>query len=161
MLILAVVAVLIVLFIVVVVTRPADFRLSRSATVSAPPETPFAEVNDFHRWEGWSPWARMDPAMKTTYSGPSQGTGASYAWVGNSKVGEGRMTILESHPASVVKIKLEFLKPFHANNLAEFTFQPQGNQTDVTWSMTGTRNFMMKTMSLVFNMEKVIGAQFD
>jgi len=161
MLIPAVIIVLLVLLLIVITTRPADFRISRTATMSAPPEAPFAEVNDFHRWEEWSPWAKMDPAMKTTYSGPPQGTGASYAWVGNGKVGEGRMTILESQPASIVRIKLEFLKPFQATNLAEFTFQPQGNQTAVTWNMSGTRNFMMKAMSLVFNMDKVIGEQFD
>lgn len=161
MLILAVVVALIVLFLVVVATRPADFRIARTVSMSVPPETPFSEVNDFHRWEGWSPWAKMDPAMKTTYSGPPQGTGSTYAWVGNSKVGQGRMTILESQPARLVQIKLEFLKPFQATNFAEFTFQPQGNQTAVTWSMTGKRNFMMKAMCMVLNMDKMLAGQFD
>ena len=161
MTILIVIAAVIVLFVLVVVTRPSDFRVTRSTAISAPPAVVFAQVNDFHNWDGWSPWARMDPEMKATYAGPAAGTGAIYSWVGNNKVGEGRMTILESHPSDLVRIKLEFIKPFAATNTAEFTFQPQGNQTTVTWTMTGKKNFMIKAMGLVMNMDKTIGGQFD
>jgi carbon monoxide dehydrogenase subunit G len=161
MVILIVIAAVIVLFVVVVATRPADFRVTRSTAISAPPAVVFAQVNDFHNWDGWSPWARMDPEMKATYAGPAAGTGAVYSWVGNNKVGEGRMTIMESHPSDLVRIKLEFIKPFAATNTAEFTFQPQGNQTTVTWNMIGKKNFMIKAMGLVMNMDKTIGGQFD
>jgi carbon monoxide dehydrogenase subunit G len=161
MVILIVIAAVIVLLVVVVATRPSDFRVTRSTTISAPPAVVFAQVNDFHNWDGWSPWARMDPEMKATYAGPAAGTGAVYSWVGNSKVGEGRMTIMESHPSDLIRIKLEFIKPFAATNTAEFTFQPQGNQTTVTWNMIGKKNFMIKAMGLVMNMDKTIGGQFD
>jgi hypothetical protein len=161
MAILLVIAAVIVLLVAVVATRPSDFRVTRSTAISAPPAVVFAQVNDFHNWDGWSPWARMDPEMKATYAGPAAGTGAVYSWVGNNKVGEGRMTIMESHPSDLVRIKLEFIKPFAATNTAEFTFQPQGNQTTVTWNMTGKKNFMTKAMGLVMNMDKMIGGQFD
>jgi len=161
MVILIVIAAVIVLLVAVVATRPSDFRVTRSTAISAPPAVVFAQVNDFHNWDGWSPWARMDPEMKATYAGPAAGTGAVYSWVGNNKVGEGRMTIMESHPSDLVRIKLEFIKPFAATNTAEFTFQPQGNQTTVTWNMTGKKNFMTKAMGLVMNMDKMIGGQFD
>jgi len=161
MVILLVIAAVIVLLVAVVATRPSDFRVTRSTAISAPPAVVFAQVNDFHNWDGWSPWARMDPEMKATYAGPAAGTGAVYSWVGNNKVGEGRMTIMESHPSDLVRIKLEFIKPFAATNTAEFTFQPQGNQTTVTWNMTGKKNFMTKAMGLVMNMDKMIGGQFD
>jgi len=161
MVILLVIAAVIVLLVAVVATRPSDFRVTRSTAISAPPAVVFAQVNDFHNWDGWSPWARMDPEMKATYAGPAAGTGAVYSWVGNNKVGEGRMTIMESHPSDLVRIKLELIKPFAATNTAEFTFQPQGNQTTVTWNMTGKKNFMTKAMGLVMNMDKMIGGQFD
>src|SRR5262245_1389924 len=110
------IAAVVVLFVIVVVTRPATFRIERSISIAAPPENAFAQVNDFHAWPGWSPWEKMDPQMKKTFEGPASGAGAIYAWAGNDKVGEGKMTIEKSLPPSLVAIKLEFFKPFAATN---------------------------------------------
>jgi hypothetical protein len=159
--ILIAVAVIAVLFVIIVAWQPADFCVTRTATVSAPAAVVFAQVNDLHRWEAWSPWEKIDPALKRTFEGSSAGTGTSYSWVGNKKVGEGRMTITESRPSDLIRIKLEFLKPFKATNTAEFTFKSEGNQTVVTWSMFGKNNFMGKAMHLVINMDKMIGGQFE
>ena len=161
MLILIVIAMVVALLVVLIAMRPADFSISRSTTISASPQAVFPQVNDFHNWEAWSPWAKIDPEMKMTFAGPAAGAGAVYTWTGNSKVGEGRMTIVESHPSDLVRIKLEFLKPFAATNATEFTFQPQGSQTAVTWSMSGKRNFMTKAMGLVMSMDKMLGGQFE
>lgn len=154
-------AVIVVLLVIVVATRPADFRVTRSATISAPPETVFAQVNDLRKWEAWSPWEKIDPALRRTFEGPSAGTGAIYRWVGNKKVGEGSMTITESRPGELVRFKLEFLKPFKATNTAEFTFKPQGNQTVVTWGIFGKNNFMSKAVGLFMNMDKMVGSQLE
>jgi hypothetical protein len=154
-------AVIVVVLIVIVALQPSDFRVTRSATMSAPAPAAFAQVNDFHKWEAWNPWGKIDPAMKQTYEGAPAGTGAIYSWIGNNEVGEGRMTIIESHPSDLIRIKLEFFKPFAANNTAEFTFKPEGNQTVVTWSMSGDKNFMAKAIHLFMNMDKMIGGQFD
>lgn len=148
-------------FFAVAAFQPKDFSVARSATITAPPATVFDQVNDFHKWDAWSPWAKLDPQMKQTFEGPPAGTGASYAWVGNNKVGEGRMTILESRPNELVKIKLEFIKPFAATNTAEFTFKAAGNQTLVNWSMTGEKNLISKAFGLVMNMDKMIGGDFE
>ena len=121
----------------------------------------FGQVNDFHRWDGWSPWAKMDPAMKTTYSGAAAGEGASYAWVGNSQVGEGRMTITESRPSDHIVVRLEFVKPMAATNTATFTFKPDAGGTDVTWAMDGNNGFMGKAFSVFMNMDKMLGAYFE
>src|SRR5258708_1263894 len=150
--ILSAVAVLLVVLIVVVAMQPADFRVTRSATISGPPAEVFAQVNDFHKWEAWSPWAKLDPAMKQTYEGAPAGTGAIYTWNGNKNVGEGRMTITESRPSDLIRINLEFLKPFKATNTAEFTFKPDGSQTVVTWSMSGRHHFIMKAFGLFMSM---------
>ena len=154
-------AVVIIVFVAIIATRPADFRITRSAAVNAPPQAVFAQVNDFHKWEAWNPWGKADSAIKQTYEGAPAGAGAIYTWVGNSQVGEGRMTITESHPADLVRIKLEFIKPFASTCTAEFTFQPAGNQTSVTWSMAGKNNFVAKAMHLFINMDKMIGGQFE
>jgi uncharacterized protein YndB with AHSA1/START domain len=136
--------VILVAFVVIVALQPSDFRIVRSINISTPPATVFAQVNDFHNWEAWSPWAKLDPAAKATFEGPSAGDGAIFRWVGNEEVGEGNMTITESRPSDLIRIKLEFLKPFAATNTAEFTFKPEGNRTVVTWSMFGTNNFIAK-----------------
>jgi hypothetical protein len=154
-------AVIVVLLLIIVTTRPSDFRVTRSNAIAAPAEIKFAQVNDLHKWEGWSPWEKIDPALKKTFEGPPAGTGAIYSWVGNNKVGSGRMTIMESHPGELIRIKLEFLKPFKATNTAEFIFKPEGNQTAVTWSMSGKNNFMGKAMGLIMNFDKMIGGQFE
>ena len=154
-------ALIVIVFLIVVALQPADFRITRTATVAAPPAAVFAQVNDFHKWEAWSPWAKLDPSMNTTYDGPAEGTGAIYTWAGDGKVGEGRMTLTESHPSDLIRIKLEFLKPMAATNTTEFTFKPEGNQTAVTWSMTGTNNFIGKAFALVMNMDKMVGGDFE
>jgi len=154
-------AVIIVAFVAVVAMQPPDFRLTRSTTIAAPSSVVFAQVNDFHNWKAWSPWAKIDPAMKEHYDGSPAGVGAIYSWEGNNEVGEGRMTILESRPSDLVAIKLEFLKPFQATNTAEFTFKAEGSQTTVDWSMYGKKNFMMKAFHLFMSMEKMVGPDFE
>src|SRR5258706_8883151 len=146
--ILGVLAVVMIVFLSLVAMQPADFRITRSATITAPADVVFAQVNDFHKWGAWSPWEKLDPAMKKTHEGASSGTGAIYSWSGNDKVGEGRMMLTESHPSDLIRIKLEFLKPFKATNATEFTFKAEGNQTAVTWTMTGQKNFLSKAFCL-------------
>ena len=154
-------AVIAIVVVVVVAARPAEFRVSRTARITAAPPAVFAQVNDFHKWDGWNPWAKLDPAMKQSYEGAPAGAGAVYAWAGNSEVGEGRMTLTESRPSDLIRIKMEFLKPFASTSTAEFTFRPEGDHTVVTWSMEGRNNFMAKAIHLVMNMDKMIGGQFE
>lgn len=159
--ILIAIGVIVIVFLIVVALQPAEFRVVRSANMSAAPAVVFAQVNDFHKWEAWSPWEKLDPALKRTYEGPAEGTGAIYRWVGNNQVGEGSMTITESRPSDLIRMKLEFLKPFASTADTEFTFKPEGNQTAVTWSMAGKNNFMAKAMCLFMKMDKMIGGQFE
>jgi hypothetical protein len=155
------IAVIVVVFAVIVVLQPSSFRVARSTSISAPPAAVLAQVNNFHKWEAWNPWGKIDPAMKQTYEGAPAGTGAVYTWAGNNEVGVGRMTITESRPNDLIRIRLEFFKPFAATNQSEFTFKPEGDQTAVTWSMTGNNNFMAKAVHLFMNMDKMVGGQFE
>jgi hypothetical protein len=153
--------VILAVFVIVVATRPADFRVARMATVAAPVEVVFAQVNELKKWETWSTWAKLDPAMKQTYQGAAAGSGAISSWVGNAKVGEGRMTITESRPNERIRFKLEFFKPMAGTSLAEFTFKPEGDQTTITWAMTGKNNFIAKAMCLFMSMDNMLGDQFE
>ena len=159
--ILAAIAVIVIVAVVVVATRPPEFRIVRTTRISAPPPAVFAQVNDFHKWGAWNPWATLDPAMKQGYEGAPAGAGAVYTWAGNSQVGAGRMTMMESRPSELIRIKMEFLKPLAGTSTAEFAFTPDGNQTAVTWSMEGRNNLLAKAIHLVMNMDKMIGGQFD
>jgi uncharacterized protein YndB with AHSA1/START domain len=142
-------------------TRPAQFRIQRSARIEASPEKIFAVLDDFHQWPSWSPWEELDPAMNRTHSGSPSGRGAIYEWKGNKKVGRGRMEILESDPSKKVVIKLDFFEPWKAHNTTEFTLTPAAGGTDVLWSMTGENAFMMKLMGLFMNMDKLVGKDFE
>jgi hypothetical protein len=148
-------------FLVLVALQPADFRIVRTRVMAAPAAEVFGQVNDFHQWQAWSPWAKLDPSMKQTYEGAPAGTGAVYMWTGNKQVGEGRMTVLESRPSELIRIKLEFLRPFKATNTAEFAFEPNGHQTAVAWSMSGRKNFLFKAFGLFMNLDKMIGSDFE
>ena len=156
----ALVAIVVVL-VVVVAMQPSDFRVAWTATMLAPAPAVFAQVNDFHNWEKWSPYAKLDPAMKKSYEGAPAGVGAVYTWAGNNEVGEGRATITESRPSDLIRIKLEFVKPFAGTSTAEFTFKPEGNQTAVTWGLAGKNNFIAKAVHLFMNMDKMVGGQFE
>ena len=158
---LAAVAAVVVVFLIVVAMQPDDFRIERSATMRAPAPAAFAQVNDFQKWQAWSPWEKVDPQLKRQYEGPKAGTGAVYAWQGNKDVGEGRMTITDSRPGELVRIKLEFFKPFAATNTAEFSFKPSGDSTAVTWTMTGQNNFLSKAICMFVSMDKMVGGMFE
>lgn len=142
-------------------TRPNSFRVRRSTRIDAPPEKVFPLINDFHQWTAWSPWERMDPNLKRTYSGAEAGKGAIYEWQGNNKVGQGRMEIVDSFDPRKLLIQLDFLKPMKARNMTEFTLEPEGKSTDVHWEMYGASPFMMKLMGVFMPMDKMVGRDFE
>ena len=155
--ILIILAVVGVIFIGVVAIQPNEFRVARTTRIAAPAAVVFGQVNDFHKWEAWSPWAKLDPAAKNSFEGPTVGTGAIFRWAGNNQIGEGSNTIIESRPNELIRIKLEFLKPFQATNTADFAFKTEENQTVVTWSMFGKNNFVSKAFGLFMNCNKMVG----
>jgi uncharacterized protein YndB with AHSA1/START domain len=142
-------------------TRPDTFRIRRTASIKAPPEKIFAFINDFHRWGSWSPYEKLDPAMKRAHSGAADGKGAVYAWQSDGKAGSGRMEIIDTVPDSRITIKLDFLKPFEGHDVAEFTLEAKEGSTDVTWAMQGPNPYMAKVMSVFVNMDNMIGKDFE
>ena len=145
----------------VAASRPNTMRIERVIDVAAPPDRIFPLLNDFHHWRGWSPWEELDPNLQRTYGGPAAGPGAHYAWVGNKKVGEGRMEIMESAQNAHVKIALQFIKPFPANNTVDLTLSPTATGTHVQWVMNGASPLMMRLFGLFMNMDAMIGKDFE
>lgn len=154
-------AVIVVMLGAIIAMQPSEFRVARQATIAAPVPVVFAQVNDLQKWRTWSPYDKLDPAMKKTYEGPAAGTGASYSWVGNSDAGEGRATITESRPNELVRIKLDFAKPMAGTAVAAFAFKPEGDRTVVEWSLAGDCNFLSKAVHLFFDMDRMVGGQFE
>ena len=143
-----------------VATRPSSFRVARGTTISAPPEVVFAQIEDLHRWGRWSPFERSDPTMTKTYTGARAGVGASFHYAG-MKIGEGQMTIVESAPPERIRVRAEFISPFTATNEIEFTLRPFPGGIAVTWAMSGRNSFVGKAISLVMNMDRMVGDDFE
>ena len=142
-------------------TRPDTFRVERTARIDAPAEKIFPLIDDFHRWGAWSPYEKLDPDMQRSFGGSASGKGATYAWESKGKAGAGRMEITESAPSSKIAIDLDFTRPMEGHNVAEFTLRPQGNATQVTWSMHGPSPYVAKLMGIFFNMDQMIGKDFE
>ncbi|MGL6076943.1 MAG: SRPBCC family protein [Fimbriiglobus sp.] len=136
-------------------------KVVRSTTIQAPRGKIFEEINDIRRLNSWNPWMKLDPAIQLTYEGPSSGIGASYSWTGNKNVGAGRQTIVDSDEDEMVRLKLEFIRPFPGTNEVEFTLVSTGNGTLVTWKMEGKLHIIAKAISVFMNMEKMCGNSFE
>ncbi len=154
-------AAVIAILLIVIALQPGDFRVERSATLAASPAALFGQVNDHHKFAVWNPWMELDRDVVNTYSGPESGVGAVCAWKGNSNVGAGSSTIIESKPNELVRMRMDWKEPMQGTSTVEFTFQPQGENTIVTWAMYGPQNFMGKAVSLVMDCEEMCGPQFE
>jgi hypothetical protein len=152
---------LMVVLVAIIIVQPSEYHVSRTLSMAAPVPDIFAQVNDFHRWDAWSPWAKLDPAAKVSFEGPAAGKGAIFAWSGNSKVGEGRMTLLESVPDSLVRTRTDFVKPFVGSSYSEFVLRPQGGGTAVSWTIFGENDFIGKAMCLIISMDKMLGGEME
>lgn len=144
-----------------VAMQPEEGTITRSATIAAPPSAVFPYINDLHKWQDWSPWAKLDPSAKTSFEGPPAGVGSAFGWSGNSEVGEGKMTIAESKPDELVKMDINFAKPFSSKSVSEFQLKSEGAGTNVTWSMTGKKPFFARAMCIIFNADKQVGSMFE
>ena len=154
-------AALVVVFLVVVALQPADLNVRRSATLAAPPAALFEQVNDQRKFQEWNPWMKLDPNVKNTFSGSSSGVGSVCSWAGNSEVGAGTATIVESKPGELVRFRMDWKEPMEGTSTVDFTFKPEGDKTIVTWNMYGPQNFICKAMGLFIDCDKMCGDQFE
>jgi hypothetical protein len=154
-------AALVLVFLLVVALQPGEFKVTRSATLTGAPAAFFEQVNDHHKFVVWNPFLKLDPNVKNTFSGPDSGVGAVCSWDGNSDIGAGSSTIIESKPGELVRCRMDWKRPMEATSTVDFTFKPEGDKTLVTWSMYGKNNFLGKAVSLFMNCDKMVGPQFE
>ena len=148
------------LLLIYAATQPDSFRVERSIRINAQPDKVFALINDLHGFNTWNPFNQKDPAIKGGYSGAASGKGAAYSWH-SEKVGVGSMEIVDTAPPAKLTMKLDFVKPFEAHNIAEFTLTPEGDATQVTWAMHGPSPYVSKLMQVFFSMDKIVGKDFE
>ena len=141
-------------------TRPDSFSVERRIVIQAPPARIEPLLSDFHRWAEWSPWEKLDPAMKRSFGGAAAGVGATYAWQGNKDVGSGRMEIKATAPDKV-SIQLDFIEPFTARNTTEFHLAPRSSATEVRWVVSGPAGFVTKLMGVLVSMDSMVGKDFE
>lgn len=161
LIVVGVIAAIVVVVLLLASRKPDVFRVVRTTTIDAPPARVFGYLNDFREWRKWSPWEELDPNLQRTYSGADRGVGAKYAWEGDRKVGAGSMEIVESVSASKISLTLDFSRPFEAHNVTDFTFEPVGSGTKVTWDMHGPNQCMGKVMSVFMDMDAMVGKDFE
>lgn len=142
-------------------TRPDAYEVKRTAMIKASPSTIFTQINTLKKWEAWSPWAKIDPQMATSYSGPDSGKGAIYAWEGNNDVGKGSMEIITSTPSSTIEFTLIFVAPWESTSIVTFQLEPNGDGTQITWSTKGDNNFMGKLFGIFVDMDEMLGKDFE
>ena len=145
----------------VVAMQPSEFSIERTTSIGAPAAQVFSHVNDLHKWDSWSPWAKLDPKAKIGFEGAPSGEGAVFTWSGNDKIGEGRMTVVESRPNDLIKINVDFKRPFEGSSISKFTFKPEGNQTIVSWNFSGRHGFIAKAMCLIMNGKEMLGGELE
>jgi uncharacterized protein YndB with AHSA1/START domain len=142
---------------------PSQFSVARSAVIDAPPQAVFKQVNDFKKWEAWSPWAKRDPNAKIAFHGPPSGRGANFTWDGNDEVGKGSMTIEESIQPKTIEIELSFERPFPGTSEVGFEFEPVADGTKVTWTISGEQSYIERAFCLLMrlDMDEMIGKDYE
>jgi hypothetical protein len=139
---------------------PREVSLERSIYIDKPPQTIFPYVNDYRKFNSWSPWRHIDPAMEYKYSGPETGVGATMSWHGeNSNEGSGTQTIIASTPDSTVLNKLNFGDGSEAS--AEFRLMPQNGGTQVVWSFNTDTGGGPRERWMGLAIKKMVGESYE
>ena len=149
------------LFLIVVAVQPGSFSVQRSSLIEAKPEELFAQVNDHRNFVKWNPFNELDPDVVNTFSGAESGVGAVCSWKGNSKIGAGSSTIIESKPHELVRLRMDWKEPMESTSKVDFTFEVKEGKTLVTWKLYGPQNFAGKAFSLFMSPEKMCEPMFE
>lgn len=138
----------------------STYTVTRSTRIEAPLVVARGWIVDLKRWQAWSPWEDLDPALQRIYGGADAGVGAWYEWSGNRKAGVGRMEIVAADDRNVT-IDLRFVKPFRSRSTTRFDLEPDAGATLVTWTMTGPQTFASRVMGIFTSMDRMIGPDFE
>jgi len=138
---------------------PTPYKISVSQQINAPMAKVFAIINDLNQFAGWNPFLPMDPNVKAVVGPITSGEGAEYNYE-SKKIGTGRMTITGVYDNSLIKIKMEFLKPNQEVAHNEWRLTHVGDGVEMTWLMEGERKPLMALMVKVMGMDKIMSKHF-
>lgn len=142
-------------------TLSDTFSVTRMAKIKATPEKIYPMIANLKTFNTWNPFVLQDPDLKLAYSGPESGKGATNTWTGSPHAGSGKLSIIDETPPNGIKMMLDMEKPLEAHNTVTFTLKSEADGTLVTWDMSGTRPYVGKVMDVVFNMDHMVGSQFE
>ncbi len=141
-------------------------HLERSVVIQAPDSVIFEHVNNYQKFNTWSPWARLDPATQYMYDGPSARVGARMSWVSkHPDVGTGAQWIVESEPYKRVKSGMQF-GDFEGAYFAVVDIEPAEGGNKVTWhyygdvSQASVKGALMGKFFGLF-MDGMLGPQYE
>ena len=139
---------------------PTEFRIVRGVTIKAPAPVIFSYLNNHKKMNTWNPWMKLDPKVKTNYSGPEQGIDSVMAWDGNSDVGAGKATITHSVPGFLVRMNLEYYRPLQSTSIADFSLKQVGDETSLEWTILGRHALISRVINIFVDVDKMIGDMF-
>ncbi len=139
---------------------PGKIHVERSIVIHATPGAVFAFINDFRKFNLWSPWAKLDPATQYTFSGPDQGVGATMQWRSeNRDVGSGQQQIMVSTPDQHLQTALNFGDMGTA--FATYDLVASGADTRVTWSFDQETGYNIVGRYFGLMMDRFIGPDYE
>ena len=141
-------------------TRPDQFRTARTLRIAAPPARLFPLINDLRQMNTWNPFALRETLGTAIYGGAASGPGQTFQFAG-PKSGSGSIEIVDATPVSKVVMRLLMTKPIKCDNQVEFTLEPEGAATNVTWAMSGRQPLLAKAMTLFVDCDKMVGRDFE
>lgn len=150
-------------FVVIAALRPAEYLIKRDIVINAKPEAIFPFLVSTKNADTWMPWKEQDPQVQITYSGPEEGIGSISSWDSPGQMGTGKAEIVGVVANQSVKTKITYTKPMEMNQDSEFILTPQGDSTQMTWTVTGNQPFIARLIcTLMFmNMDKYVGGMFE
>jgi len=145
-----------------IIIAPKDYLVERSIVIDRPCVGVFNYLKFIKNQDHWSPWKKKDLSMKQDYVGTDGEVGFIAKWEGNDEVGKGEQEIIAISENDIIESELRFLKPWKSISKALIKVEDIGlMQTKVTWSFSGNNEFPSNLFMLFYNMDKVVGKDFE
>ena len=133
-------------------------HVHRSTHINASPEKVYETVADYSQWTSWSPWLCTEPDARVDVSSDANSIGSLYCWSGNI-VGQGEIEHRKMIPSSLIEDELRFAKPYKSTSRVEFNLAPDGEGTQLTWTMHGSLPWFLFWMKS--QMQILIGMDYE
>jgi uncharacterized protein YndB with AHSA1/START domain len=134
------------------------YTIETNIVINKPKQEVFDYIKRLKNQDHYSKWVMTDPGMDKQFIGTDGTPGFIYAWESqNKQVGQGAQEIKTIADGESIDCEVRFIKPFQGTSHTSFlTKAITPEQTNVTWLFKGTKNYMMKVIHILFNLQKVL-----